>query len=114
MSFAFPWSFLLALPLGVAAWRMLRRGRQAGIKFSAVGWLPAKTAGWRARVANVAPWLFLVGAALLVVAAARPRRARAHSPAGGSTSRPRAAPPAPCTAGGTRPHSRRANTLYSV
>ena len=78
MSFAFPWSFLLALPLGVAAWRMLRRGRQAGIKFSAVGRLPAKTAGWRARVANVAPWLFLVGATLLVVAAARPRRALAH------------------------------------
>ena len=24
MGFAFPWSFLLALPLGVAAWRMLR------------------------------------------------------------------------------------------
>ena len=30
MSFAWPWSFLLAIPLGIAAWRMLRRGRQAG------------------------------------------------------------------------------------
>ena len=78
MSFAFPWSFLLLLPLAAAAARMLRRGRRAGIRFSAVPRLPAKTAGWRARVANVAPALFLLGAALLVVAAARPRRALAR------------------------------------
>ncbi|MGN0847410.1 MAG: aerotolerance regulator BatA, partial [Kiritimatiellia bacterium] len=75
MSFAWPWCWLLALPLAGAAWRMLRRGRRAGIKFAPVVRLPAKTAGWRARVANLSPWIFLVGAALLVVAAARPRRA---------------------------------------
>ena len=78
MNFAWPLSFLLVVPLALAAWRMLRRGRHAGIKFAPVVRLPARTAGWRARVANVAPWLFLVGAALLVVAAARPRRALAH------------------------------------
>ena len=73
MNFAWPWCFLLAVPLGVAAWRMLRRGRKAGIRFSTVRRLPAKTAGWRARLAELAPWVFLLGAALLVVAAARPR-----------------------------------------
>ena len=73
MSFAWPYSFLLFLPLALAAWRMLRRGRRSGIRFSAVPRLPAKTAGWRARAANLAPFIFLVGAAALVVAAARPR-----------------------------------------
>ena len=75
MSFAWPYGFLLALPLVVAAWRMLRRGRRSGVKFAPVGRLPAKTAGWRAKLANFTPWLFLVGAALLVVACARPRKA---------------------------------------
>ena len=75
MNFAWPLCFLLTLPLAAAAWRMLRRGRRAGIKFAPVFRLPAKTAGWRARAANLAPWLFLVGAAMLVVAAARPRKA---------------------------------------
>ena len=73
MSFAWPYSFLLFLPLALAAWRMLRRGRRSGIRFSAVPRLPAKTAGWRARAANLAPFIFLVGAAALVVASARPR-----------------------------------------
>lgn len=73
MNFAWPWCFLLALPLAAAAWRMLRRGRRAGIRFAPVRRLPVKTAGWRARAAELAPWMFLVGAALLVVAAARPR-----------------------------------------
>ena len=78
-SFAWPLCFLLFAPLVLAAWRMLRRGRRAGIKFAPVGRLPAKTAGWRARVANLSPWFFLVGVALLVVAAARPRTSLARS-----------------------------------
>lgn len=57
---------------------MLRRGRRSGVKFPGVGRLPARTAGWRARAAGAAPWIFLAGAALLVVAAARPRRALAQ------------------------------------
>ena len=77
--FAWPLCFLLFVPLALAAWRMLRRGRRAGIKFAPVRRLPAKTAGWRARVANLAPWVFLAGAALLVVAAARPRTSLARS-----------------------------------
>ena len=79
MSFAWPLCFLLSVPLALAAWRMLRRGRRAGIKFAPVRRLPARTAGWRARVANTAPWFFLAGAALLIIAAARPRTSLARS-----------------------------------
>lgn len=73
MNFANPWFLLLALPLAFAAWRLLRRGRKAGIRFSAVGRLPVDAAGWRAKVAAASPFLLLVGLALLVVAVARPR-----------------------------------------
>lgn len=73
MSFGWPLSFLLLLPLAGAAWRMLRRGRRVGVKFAPIVRLPARTAGWRAALANVAPWIFLLGAGLLIVAAARPR-----------------------------------------
>ena len=79
MSFAWPLCFLLSVPLVLAAWRMLRRGRRAGIKFAPVRRLPARTAGWRARVANLAPWFFLAGAALLIIASARPRTSLARS-----------------------------------
>jgi len=73
MSFANPMMFLLSVPLCFAAWRLLRRARRSGIRYSAVSRLPAKTAGWRARLAALAPCLMLAGLALMVVAAARPR-----------------------------------------
>ncbi len=73
MSFANPWMFLLLAPLAVAAWRLLRRGRKAGIRFSALSRIPKDAAGWRAKVAAVTPFAMLAGLALLVVAAARPR-----------------------------------------
>lgn len=73
MSFANPWFLLFVLPLAVAAWRLLRRGRRAGVRFSALARLPAKAAGWRARVAALTPWMLLAGLALLTVASARPR-----------------------------------------
>ena len=78
MSFANPWAFLLLLPLGLAAWRLLRRGRRRGIRFSAVSRLRAKAAGWRAKVAALTPFLLLAGLALLVLAAARPRTSLAR------------------------------------
>lgn len=80
MSFANPWLLALLVPLAFAAWRMLRRGRKAGIKFSAVGRLPVRTAGWRAKVAAITPFMMLFGLALLIVAVARPRSplAREH------------------------------------
>ena len=78
MSFANPWFLTLLVPLAIAAWRLLRHGRKSGIKFSAVVRLPAKTAGWRAKVAALTPFMLLAGLALLVVAAARPRSPLAH------------------------------------
>ena len=78
MSFANPLMFLLLLPIAFAAWRLLRRGRRSGIRFSAVGRLPAKAAGWRAQVAALTPLILLAGLALLTVAAARPRTSLAH------------------------------------
>ena len=78
MSFANPLMLLLLLPLGFAAWRLLRHGRKAGIKFSAVSRLPARTAGWRALVAALSPYVLLAGLSLLTLAAARPRSPLAH------------------------------------
>lgn len=76
MSFAWPLSFLFLAPFAIAAWRMLRRPgvrEGGGIRFAPMARLPVRTAGWRARVAAIAPWLFLLGMLSLIVAAARPR-----------------------------------------
>ena len=78
MTFANPWMLILFAPLAAAAWRLLRRGRKAGIRFSALGRIPARAAGWRAKVAALTPYLLLSGLALLVLAAARPRTSLAH------------------------------------
>lgn len=78
MTFANPWFLLFALPVGFAAWRLLRRGRKAGVRFSAVSRLPAKCAGWRAEVASLTPFAMIAGLLLLAVAAARPRSPLAH------------------------------------
>ncbi|MBR1920751.1 MAG: VWA domain-containing protein [Kiritimatiellae bacterium] len=78
MRFATPLFLLLLLPLAFAAWRLLRRGRRTGIRFSATARLPARTAGWRAKLAALSPFVLLVGLALLVVASARPRTPLAH------------------------------------
>ena len=78
MSFANPLLLLFFLPIAVAAWRLLRRGRRSGIRFSAVGRLPAKAAGWRAQLAALTPFILLAGLSLLTIAAARPRTSLAH------------------------------------
>lgn len=69
---------VLFVPFAAAAWRLLRRGRKAGIRFSALGRIPAGAAGWRARVAAMTPYLLLAGLALLIFAAARPRSSLAR------------------------------------
>lgn len=79
MTLANPWFLLFLLPLAFAAWRLLRRSRRTGIRFSALARLPAKTAGWRARVAALAPFVMIAGLALLVVAASRPRSPTART-----------------------------------
>ena len=73
MNFATPLAFLLFLPLAWVAWRLYRTGKRAGTLFAPMRYLPAKTAGWRVAVLKVTPLLFLIGAGLLIVAAARPR-----------------------------------------
>ena len=78
MSFANPLVLLFFAPIAVAAWRLLRRGRRSGIRFSAVGRLPAKAAGWRAQLAALTPFILLAGLSLLTIAAARPRTSLAH------------------------------------
>ena len=78
MSLANPWMLALLLPLAFAAWRLLRRSRRGGIRFSALSRIPARSSGWRAVVAALAPYILLAGLALLVVAAARPRTPLAH------------------------------------
>ena len=78
ISFANPWLLTALAAVGVAAWRLLRRGRRAGIRFSAVSRLPVKAAGWRARVAAMTPYVLLLGLASFAVALARPRSPLAH------------------------------------
>ena len=78
MSFANPWMLTMLAPLALAAWRLLRHGRKAGIKFSALGRISGGAAGWRAKVAAATPLILLLGLSLLVVAAARPRTSLAR------------------------------------
>lgn len=78
MSLANPWMLLFALPLAVAAWRLLRRARRSGLRYSAVSRLPSRAAGWRAKVAALTPFMMLAGLSLIIVAAARPRTPLAH------------------------------------
>ena len=78
MAFANPVWLFLFLPIAVAAWRLLRRGRRSGIRFSAGGRLPAKAAGWGAQLAALTPFILLAGLSLLTIAAARPRTSLAH------------------------------------
>ena len=78
MSFANPMVLLLLVPAAFAAWRLLRRGRRSGIRFSAVGRLPRRASGFRAILALIAPFLLLFGLAILILAAARPRTSLAR------------------------------------
>ncbi len=73
MRFAHPLAFLLFIPWLLAAWRLYRRGLRAGILFAPVRRLPLQTAGWRVLASRLLPALFLCGAALLILAAARPQ-----------------------------------------
>ena len=73
MTFATPLAFLLLIPWALAAWRLYRTGRRAGVLFAPPRRLPHKTAGWRVALARAVPPLFLAGTLLLIVAAARPR-----------------------------------------
>ena len=73
MNLANPWALLMALPLAIAAWRLLRRARRSGVRYSAIARLPAKSAGWRARLAALTPYVMIAGLSMMVVSSARPR-----------------------------------------
>lgn len=70
--FACPWAFLLAIPLALAAWRMLRPARAAALKLPLAGSLPRR-ASWRKSLRHLPPALVLSGLACGVVALARPQ-----------------------------------------
>lgn len=70
---ATPLALILLLPWLIAAWRLHRAGRRAGVLFAPASRLPARTAGWRVFAARAIPAVFLLGALLLIIAAARPR-----------------------------------------
>ena len=78
MTWGSPWLFTLLAPIAFAAWRLLRRARRSGVRFSALKFLPAKSAGIRAKIAALSPFVLLLGLVLLVLAAARPRTPLAH------------------------------------
>ena len=78
-NFATPLAFLLLLPWAVAAWRLYRAGKKAGVLFAPAARLPERTAGWRAGVARMLPAVFLLAMLMLIVAAARPRTTMAVS-----------------------------------
>ncbi len=73
MNFAFPWAFLLLLPLAFAGWRVLRSGKMKGILFAGASgrFMPRRT--WRTWAARLCPILFLLGSGAWIVAAAGPR-----------------------------------------
>lgn len=73
MNFASPLAFLLFIPLALIAWILYRTGKRAGTLFAPMRYLPSQTAGWRVIILRITPLLFLIGASLLIIAAARPR-----------------------------------------
>ncbi len=72
-TFVTPLALLLLIPWLVAAFRLYRKGRRAGVLFAPASRLPAQTAGWRVVAAQIIPAIFLLGTMLLIIATARPR-----------------------------------------
>lgn len=78
MNFAFPLAFLLFAPLLFTAWRLLRRGRNCGIKFSFSHFVKSGRSH-RAVIGQFAPHIMIAALAFLIVALARPRTQLARS-----------------------------------
>ena len=73
MSFGSPYYLLLFLPLAVAVWFVYRRRVRQALLFSPFQRLPANRTTWRTRVRPIAPILYLLGTALVILALARPQ-----------------------------------------
>lgn len=69
-----PWVLLFLLPLGVAAWRVLRASKPQGILFASATTAFARSRPtWRQRACRLLPYLILLGVACLIIGAANPR-----------------------------------------
>ncbi len=68
-----PSYLLLFLPLAAAAWFIYRRRVRQALLFAPFHRLPANRATWRTRLRPLAPLLYLLGAALAIIALARPQ-----------------------------------------
>lgn len=76
LHFALPISILLLLPLAFAAYRMLRRAaRPKVIPFAPLGMIPRNGKSLRIILSYISPFLFILGAVLVVVALMRPQTA---------------------------------------
>jgi Ca-activated chloride channel family protein len=73
MNLGSPLYLLLFLPLGAAVWFVYRRRVRQALLFAPFHRLPADRNTWRTRIRPVAPLLYLLGTALLIVALARPQ-----------------------------------------
>jgi len=71
--FADPYYLFLLIPLCVAGWAMLARRRNKAILFAATQRLPPAPLTWRIAAIAVAPFLFLAGVGLTIIALARPQ-----------------------------------------
>lgn len=72
--FSFPYAFILLIPWCVACWRVCRSARSKGIVFASAQRRFANVKpSLRQRLCRVLPFLFLVGALLLIIGAAGPR-----------------------------------------
>lgn len=79
ISFAYPWVLLLLLLVPVLAWHRARSKRRPTVRFSDGDALRQLPAGWGAQAARALPYIYGVGLALLVIAAARPRLGTAET-----------------------------------
>ncbi len=73
LRFAYPYVFLLAIPLAAAAWAVYARRVRQAMLFAPLRRLPAPGPSWRGAARAVLPGLYLAGLALLIVALARPQ-----------------------------------------
>ncbi len=73
MSFGSPIYLLLLIPLAVAVWFVYRRRVRQALLFAPFHRLPDNRSTWRTRIRPIAPILYLLGAALAILALARPQ-----------------------------------------
>lgn len=71
--FADPYFLLLVIPLAVATWFIGQRRARSAVIFSAAARLPERRITWRTLLLPLAPFLFLLGTLLCLLALARPQ-----------------------------------------